>query len=99
MYDKRNCSPIVRGGIIASDPSQDFYFNDILVKHKYPPKLSGFLIDAHGVHGSSGSLVFLKSSSFYDDGNGMVGMGSMKSPAYILGMLKEDFNDINEGLS
>jgi len=67
LYNKKNFSPIVRTGIIATEPSQDYYFNDIYRNNYFiksgeviPERLAGFLIDANVFNGSSGSIVFTK---------------------------------------
>ena len=64
IYDNRTVMPIVRQGIISSNPYDDFYFNESLVKKDstLPNPLNGFLIDGSIFPGSSGSLVLLKTS-------------------------------------
>ena len=59
IFEPRNISPILRVGIIATEPDQDFAFNDRLREaHKeLPETLRGFLIDASVFAGSSGSMV------------------------------------------
>ena len=65
FYNKKNVEPIVRRGIISTDPLVDFYFSDDLInialkkKKYYAEKLNGFLIDANAIGGSSGSLVMI----------------------------------------
>lgn len=71
LYDMRNASPIVRTGIISSNPADDYYFSETYRRAYYskskeiiPEKLTGFLIDANVFNGSSGSLVFTKPKLF-----------------------------------
>jgi len=100
FYDKRNFSPLMRSGIIASSPIDDYYFNDLYRMNYYvkskevlPEKLKGFLIDGSVLHGSSGSLVFLKPQAFKLR-NGAVNMGQGGTP-YILGVLTNTYFDIS----
>jgi hypothetical protein len=61
IYDPRNAYPILRSGIIATDPHNDFEFNTLLrEKYGFPADIKGFLIDAAIFPGSSGSLVLRK---------------------------------------
>ncbi len=61
--DSRTILPIVRQGIISSDPYSDFYFNETFKKDSILPNpLKGFLIDGSIFSGSSGSVVILKTS-------------------------------------
>ena len=94
FYDKRNYSPLIRTGIIASVPEDDYYFNDL---YRYnvqkstgdfiPEKLSGFLIDATALHGSSGSLVFTKPNVFNSNG--------YKNITAVLGIVTFSYPDID----
>jgi hypothetical protein len=60
IFDPRNVSPILRIGIISTDPRDGFNFNDQLRKNlAFPEHVNGFLIDANVYPGSSGSLVVL----------------------------------------
>jgi len=99
FYDKRNYSPILRSGIIATDPTQDFYYNSNLVdetakrfKYVLPEKLNGFLIDASAFGGSSGRLVFVKPQPF-EQREGNRAIPTIPLP-FILGILTESHNDI-----
>ena len=99
FYDKRNVSPIVRSGIIASNPSEDFYFNDDFRNAHYkrfkewlPEEFNGFLIDANVFGGSSGSLVILKPNPlpFIENGKPI-------PPIYvpfIVGILSDSYFDL-----
>lgn len=67
FYNKNNIEPILRTGVIASNPLADFYFSKELrnthyarFHQKLPEKFNGFLIDANVYGGSSGSLVIEK---------------------------------------
>jgi hypothetical protein len=59
LYHEKNSEPILRSGIIASNPKEPFYFNKkIQDSYRLPKYIDGFLIDASLFPGSSGSLVF-----------------------------------------
>lgn len=61
IYDPRNVSPVMRQGIIATNPIEGYAFNEELKrKHGLPDYIDGFLIDANVFPGSSGSVVILK---------------------------------------
>ncbi len=96
-FDQRNISPILRSGIIATDPQEDFYLNDTLRianNKKYgfalPKIFPGFLIDGNVFGGSSGSLVFTKprSSKIEDDGFPVFIISDIP---YILGILSDSY--------
>ena len=59
IYDQENVSPILRIGIISTEPTRDFFFNSELRTRvpDLPPKVPGFLIDGNVFPGSSGSMV------------------------------------------
>ncbi len=58
LYDPRNVSPVLRVGVISTDPVEGFSFNDELRQTIGLPKhINGFLIDSNVYPGSSGSLV------------------------------------------
>jgi hypothetical protein len=59
IYDSRNVSPILRIGVIATEPDKDFAFNVGLRARlpDLPSSIRGFLIDANVYPGSSGSIV------------------------------------------
>jgi len=59
IYGAQNVSPMLRLGIIATDPDTDFSFSpEFSVRYGLPQTVSGFLIDSNVFPGSSGSLVF-----------------------------------------
>jgi hypothetical protein len=58
LYDPRNVSPVLRMGVISTDPEDGYTFNDELRQTTGLPKhIDGFLIDSNVYPGSSGSLV------------------------------------------
>lgn len=60
LFDPRNVSPVLRAGIVATDPREGFNFNQNLRRTiAFPEHVKGFLIDANIYPGSSGSLVVL----------------------------------------
>lgn len=103
LYDKRNFSPIVRTGVIASVPSDDYYFNEIYRNNYYlksgeliPEKLTGFLIDANVFHGSSGSLVFTKPRHIKPGADGKLKyFTNPDGEVKVLGVLTTSYFDIN----
>ena len=66
IFDPRNVSPLLRMGVISTDPREGWAFNEKL-RHDYglPAKLDGFLIDANVFPGSSGSMVVLRPQPSY----------------------------------
>jgi len=58
IFDPRNVSPVLRVGVISTDPKQGFDFNEEVRRIVNAPEhINGFLIDANIYPGSSGSLV------------------------------------------
>lgn len=58
IFDPRNVMPVLRMGLIATDPADGFNFNEELRRTmNFPEHMNGFLIDANVYPGSSGSLV------------------------------------------
>jgi len=69
MYDPSNTAPLLRMGIIASDPVAGYSFNQRLqTTFNFPAHIDGFLIDANVFPGSSGSMVVLRPGIVYKDG-------------------------------
>lgn len=100
FYDKRNISPVLRKGFIATDPLNDYYFSDDFRANYYekykdyiPEKINGFLIDANVFGGSSGSIVFANQSAMSEDGSSIT-IGVRLN--YILGITTYSYNDLNE---
>ena len=58
LFDPRNVSPVLRMGVISTDPRLGYSFSDDL-RHTtgLPSHINGFLIDSNVYPGSSGSLV------------------------------------------
>jgi hypothetical protein len=102
LYDKRNASPIVRTGIISSNPADDYYFNETYrgiyfskTGELIPEKLSGFLIDANVFNGSSGSLVFTKPKLFKLGKDGRIKYSTNPDgQVIVLGILTSSYFDI-----
>jgi len=70
LYDSRNVSPVLRAGIIATDPTEGFNFNPALRRTiAFPEHVNGFLVDANVYPGSSGSLVVLGPDCMAKGGN------------------------------
>ena len=60
IVDPRNVSPVLRVGVISTDPQDGFNFNEELRRTVgFPEHINGFLLDANIYPGSSGSLVVL----------------------------------------
>jgi S1-C subfamily serine protease len=60
IFDPRNVSPVLRVGVISTDPQEGFNFNQELRRTmNFPEHIDGFLLDANIYPGSSGSLVVL----------------------------------------
>jgi Trypsin-like peptidase domain len=58
IFDPRNVSPVLRVGVISTDPQDGFNFNQELRRtQNFPEHIDGFLLDANIYPGSSGSLV------------------------------------------
>ena len=58
IFDPRNASPVLRVGVISTDPQDGFNFNEELRRTmNFPEHMDGFLLDANIYPGSSGSLV------------------------------------------
>ncbi len=58
IFDPRNVSPVLRVGVISTDPQEGFNFNQELRRTMhFPEHIDGFLLDANIYPGSSGSLV------------------------------------------
>lgn len=87
IFDSRNTSPVLRVGVLASDPTVGFGFNaDLQKRLGLPEFLDGFLVDANVYPGSSGSLVLLKPQGTTVGPNGETVVGGKKTP-YVLGVV------------
>jgi hypothetical protein len=91
MFDKRNPSPILRTGVIATAPLEGYAFNDRLraMFSDLPERLDGFLIDANVFPGSSGSVVVLKPVSAEVGIGGSTMVSNRKKRPYVLGVLAD----------
>ena len=99
FFDKRNISPILRRGFVATDPTNNYFFSDELRASYYekykafiPERLNGFLMDASVFGGSSGSLVFSDPSNVSDDGN-ILSLGFRVN--YIIEITTFSYSDLN----
>ncbi len=87
IYEEKNTSPILRQGVIATDPKSDFSVNGALrAEFGLPPIIPGFLIDANVFPGSSGSMVILKPQLLSQIADGVVGVRGHLN-FYILGVV------------
>jgi Trypsin-like peptidase domain len=88
IFDPRNVHPILREGVIASVPTEDYAFNDTL-KKKFglPDRIDGFLIDANVFPGSSGSVVILKQQPTTIGPRGETVVSGAKKIPYVLGIV------------
>jgi len=88
IFDPRNVHPILREGVIASVPTEDYAFNDVLrKKYSLPDRIDGFLIDANVFPGSSGSLVILKQQPTTIGPRGETVVSGAKKIPYVLGIV------------
>jgi hypothetical protein len=88
IFDPRNVHPILREGVIASVPTEDYAFNDALKKNfGLPDQIDGFLIDANVFPGSSGSLVILKQQPTTIGPRGETVVSGAKKIPYVLGIV------------
>ncbi len=87
IYEENNTSPILRQGVIATDPTMEFSVNQNLRREfQLPSTIPGFLIDANVFPGSSGSIVILRPRLFTQPAEGVVEVRG-KTPFYILGVV------------
>jgi hypothetical protein len=98
MYDPQNTSPLLRVGVIASDPVTGYSFNGTLQAPPYnlPAHVDGFLIDANVFPGSSGSMVVLRPGPVYK--NGTLTLGGATSQPRILGIVADSIPIIDVAL-
>ena len=87
IFEEKNTSPILRQGIISTDPTEDYSVNQSLqAKFGLPPAIPGFLIDANVFPGSSGSMVILRPQLFTQEAPGVVGVKGQAN-FYVLGLV------------
>lgn len=88
IFDPRNVHPILREGVIASVPTEDYAFNEVLKKKfGFPDRIDGFLIDANVFPGSSGSVVILKQQPTTIGPRGETVVSAAKKIPYVLGIV------------
>ena len=88
IFDPRNVSPVLREGVIATEPTQGYAFNEKLKKtYGLPDQIDGFLVDANVFPGSSGSLVILKQQPTTIGPQGQTVISSAKKIPYVLGIV------------
>lgn len=104
IYNRKNFSPLVRTGIIASSPFEDFYLSSQYITHYFlktktflPVKLNGFLIDANAFGGSSGSIVFTKPKLIKVVDGQMKYNPQPEHSILILGVLTFSYFDLSNG--
>jgi hypothetical protein len=99
IYDPRNVHPILREGVIASVPTEDYAFNEALKKrYGFPDQIDGFLIDANVFPGSSGSLVILKQQATTIGPRGETVVSGAKKIPYVLGIVSGSIPIIDTAL-
>ncbi len=87
IYEERNTSPILRQGVIATNPKEDFSVNTRLQQQfGLPATIPGFLIDANVFPGSNGSIVILRPQLFSQPAEGIVQVKGT-TPFYVLGVV------------
>lgn len=93
FYNRKNFSPILRTGYIATDPIRPYYFSEIVKAKNERDFLDGFLIDASVFGGSSGSLVCNYPSvldpEFYKPGHAII--TNQRATCWVLGILTESY--------
>ena len=88
IFDPRNVSPVLREGVISTEPTQGYAFNEKLKKaYGLPDQIDGFLIDANVFPGSSGSLVVLKQQPTTIGPQGQTVVSGAKKIPYVLGIV------------
>ena len=92
VYDPRNAEPILRIGVIATDPENGYSFDPVsTAQYGLPSPIPGFLIDANVYPGSSGSMVIRRTNIV----PGFTTGGKQSTP-YILGIVADSIpiNDL-----
>lgn len=88
IFDPRNVSPVLRVGVISTEPTQGYAFNDRLkATYGLPDQIDGFLIDANVFPGSSGSVVILKQQPTTIGPQGETVVSGAKKIPYVLGIV------------
>ncbi|PWN62226.1 hypothetical protein [Chryseobacterium oncorhynchi] len=96
FYNEKNSTPLLRSGVIATDPTEVYYFNSFLKPVFNAERLNGFLIDANVFGGSSGSLVITKSNliQMYDR---QIMPSLQKATPCVVGILTHSYPSLNGG--
>ena len=93
--DPRNISPILRIGVISTEPDKDYSFDEITTKAaNLPSPIHGFLIDANVYPGSSGSMIVRRTdivTGFYP--------GGKASTPYVLGIVADSMGIHDSGIN
>jgi hypothetical protein len=85
VYHARNAEPILRIGVISTEPDKDYSFDPTLTaKYHLPSPIPGFLIDANVYPGSSGSIV-IRRTDIVPGFN----TGGKASVPYVLGIVAD----------
>jgi hypothetical protein len=93
--DPRNISPILRVGIISTEPDKDYSFDaQVSKKFNLPSPIPGFLIDANVYPGSSGSMVVRRTNIMPG-----VSTGGKASVPYILGIVADSMPMHDSGIN
>jgi len=93
--DPRNISPILRVGIISTEPDKDYSFDEKTSKaFNLPSPIPGFLIDANVYPGSSGSMIVRRT-------NIVTGFnpGGKASVPYVLGIVADSIPMHDTGIN
>ncbi|WP_276734501.1 hypothetical protein [Chryseobacterium carnipullorum] len=96
FYNKKNSTPLLRSGVIATDPTEVYHFNTFLKSAFNADKLNGFLIDANVFGGSSGSLVVTK-PALIQMYNGQIVPSTQKGVPCVVGILTHSYPSLNSG--
>lgn len=92
--DPRNISPILRIGVISTEPDKDYAFDEQTTKaSNLPSPIHGFLIDANVFPGSSGSIVTRRTNII----TGLYPGGKASIP-YVLGIVADSMPMYDSGI-
>jgi hypothetical protein len=93
--DPRNISPILRIGVISTEPDKDYSFDEQTSKaYNLPSPIHGFLIDANVYPGSSGSMIVRRT-------NIVTGFnpGGKASVPYVIGIVADSMPMHDSGIN
>jgi hypothetical protein len=101
FFEQRYLSPVVRTGVIASFPNEDYHFSSeyrtqvfLRSKQFIPHKINGFLVDGNVFGGSSGSLVFTKPRMFRLEEGRLQYNIDLDNSVVVLGILTTSYFDL-----